>query len=137
MIGRSINEATGHSSVCTFDFKFTIADINSMSIYPTGMNIPDTYYANYPGELYIPLDRYLIGANITYGINETTKGSYSSHWILQQNLTIIDWKKEPSHFKYTFLRQEQYDNAGERDIFIYTQDAAKNTHFAKCRTWQG
>ena len=87
--------------------------------------------------MYIPLDRYLIGANITYGIHEQSKGSYSNHWILQQNETLLDWKKEPSLFKYTFLRQEQYDNAGERDIFIYTQDSAKNTHFAKCRTWQG
>ena len=57
----------GHSSVCTFDFKFTI-DIDSMSIYPTGINIPDTYYVNYPGELYVPLDRYLVGTSINYGI---------------------------------------------------------------------
>ncbi len=44
-----------------------------MAIWPTGVQVPDTYYANFPGELVIPLNRYAIGANITYGVQEKVK----------------------------------------------------------------
>lgn len=136
--GHSVNEASGRSMICTFSFKFTVADSNSMSLWPTGITIPTAYYANYPGELYIPMDRYLLGPNITYGVDERSKnGSFANHWILQQNETLIDWDKKPSLFRYTFLRQEQYDNIGESDLFLYTQDYQNNTHFARCRTYMG
>ena len=136
--GHSVNEASGRSMICTFTFNFTVINRDSMEIWKTGMTLPESYYANYPGELYIAMDRYLIGANITYGIDERSKnGSFANHWILQQNHTLIDWKKEPSLFKYTFLRQEQYDNTGESDLFLYTQDSSNKTHFAKCRTFIG
>lgn len=47
--GLSKNEASGQSSFCSFTFRFIVVDVNAMVIYETGMNIPDTYYANYPG----------------------------------------------------------------------------------------
>lgn len=47
---------------------FVVVDVNSMAIWPTGIQVPDTYYANFPGELAIRLNRYVIGANITYGV---------------------------------------------------------------------
>jgi hypothetical protein len=50
--------------------KFLVVDVKSMALWPTGFNIPDTYYANFPGNLFIPLDRYVFGANITYGIDD-------------------------------------------------------------------
>jgi len=54
--------------ICTFDWKFTVVDIDSKSLWPTGLTIPNTYYANFPGELVIPLDKYIFGANVTYGV---------------------------------------------------------------------
>ncbi len=47
---------------------FIVVDVNSKVLWPTGLHLPDTYYANFPGELVIPLNRYIIGANITYGV---------------------------------------------------------------------
>lgn len=35
--------------MCHFDMKFTVVDKNDMKMYPTGLKIPETYYANYPG----------------------------------------------------------------------------------------
>jgi hypothetical protein len=54
--------------VCTFTFKFQVVDEEDYSVWPTGLALPQSYYANYPGEMFIPLDRYALGANITYGI---------------------------------------------------------------------
>jgi len=39
-----------------------------MALWPTGRKVPSTYYANFPGQLIIPLDRYVIGANVTWGV---------------------------------------------------------------------
>lgn len=116
---------------------FVIVDVDSMAIWPTGLPVPDTYYANYPGELVIRLDRYVIGANITYGVQEKVKNeslNLPPHWVLQQNDTIIHWDRQPSFFKYTFLRKEQYDYMGSEYFFIYTQDYTNTTHFAECRS---
>lgn len=49
---------------------FTVVDVDSKALWPTGMVIPDSYYANFPGELVIPLERYVFGPNITYGVQE-------------------------------------------------------------------
>lgn len=54
--------------VCMFDWKFTVVDEDSKTLWQTGLKLPDTYYANYPGELIIPLDKYIFGANVTYGV---------------------------------------------------------------------
>jgi hypothetical protein len=41
-----------------------------MAIFPSGIPFPEQYYANYPGDFYIPLNRYVWGANITYDVKE-------------------------------------------------------------------
>jgi len=79
--------------MCHFDIKFTVVDKNDMKMYPTGLQIPDTYYANYPGELFIPLHRYVYGPNITWNVHENEHPNMSEYWILQQNDTIIHWQK--------------------------------------------
>ncbi len=43
--------------VCTFTFRYVVADIDLLSIWPTGMQMPFNFYANYPGQLFIPVDR--------------------------------------------------------------------------------
>lgn len=56
----------------------------------------------------IALNRYVIGPNITWGVQEKIKNEtidLPPHWVLQQNDTIIHWDKAPSMFKYTFLRK--------------------------------
>ena len=77
-----------------------------MKTWTTGLKLPDSYYANFPGEFFIPLSRYVIGPNITWGVHESVpSGHMSAWWILQQNTTRLHWKKEPSMATITFLRQ--------------------------------
>lgn len=45
----SVNENSGAVLVCTFDWVFTVVDVDSKAIWPTGVPVPDTYYANFPG----------------------------------------------------------------------------------------
>jgi hypothetical protein len=83
---------------------FTVVELNSKKMFPTGFVLPQVYYATYPGELFIPLTRYVIGPNITWGVYENYHPNMSSFWILQQNDTLIDW--DPiSMFSINFLRQ--------------------------------
>lgn len=105
--GESINEYDpSHPLVCTFTFRFLVVDPESLVLYPTGLTLPKDYYANYPGELFIPIDRYVFGANLTYGLYFNQSEEYPpTYYFLQQNSTIIDWwDKPPSFFKYTFVR---------------------------------
>lgn len=123
--------------VCTYSFKYTIVASDTLSIWPTGLSLPDTYYANYPGQLFIPLDRYVLGSNITYGVHSEAVEDPPTYFILQQNSTKISWwNKNDSMYKYTFIRTEQYDSTDESQIFVYTQDANNDTHFSKCITVQ-
>jgi hypothetical protein len=78
---------------------------DSYALWPTGLSIPETYYANYPGQLFIPLDRYILGSNITWGIIDDEDPSPPVYYILQQNTTRLFWNKTPGIFKYSFLRQ--------------------------------
>ena len=116
--GLSRNEYNPDDKIlCVFEFKFLVVPNDSLAIWPTGRHLPDTYYSNYPGELFIDLDKYVLGSNITYGL-EIDKGKEGvpppEHYILQQNHTHISWwDHEPSLFKYTFLRQEQFDSRDE------------------------
>jgi len=91
VMGLSVNTYTGRSLVCSFSFKFYVVNLNSTSIWPTGRTLPEVYYANYPGELFIPLDRYVLGPNITYGVHENQHPNMSTFWILQQNDTLLHW----------------------------------------------
>jgi|LakMenEpi03Aug12_release.lakeMendotaPanAssembly.Ray.scaffolds.fasta_scaffold297624_1 hypothetical protein len=92
-------------------FKYLVVDNDSLALFPTGLKLPDTYYANYPGQLFIPLDRLVFGSNITFGVYDIVDPYPPTYFILQQNDTLINWwNKNDSMYKYTFLRQEQYDH---------------------------
>lgn len=135
MKAQSTNEYTNASLICTFTFKYLVVANDSLALWPTGLKLPDTYYANYPGQLFIPLDRYVFGSNITYGIFDNYDKDPPVYFILQQNSTRINWwDKKPSIFKYTFLRQEQYDSLDETQLYLYTQDYNNDTHFSRCIT---
>ena len=45
----SRNEYTGHNLICSFALKFMVVPIESLALWPTGLNTPSSYYANYPG----------------------------------------------------------------------------------------
>jgi len=64
----SINEYTNEQTSCSFTFVFMVVPDDSLALWPTGLKLPEVYYANYPGNLYVPIDRYILGSNITYGI---------------------------------------------------------------------
>ena len=128
----------GIKQLCTFEFKFMVVPNDSLLVWPTGRHLPDTFYSNYPGQLFIDLDRFVLGANITYGI-QIGKGKDGLdppvHFILQQNDTnIVWWDKKPSMFKYTFLRMEQFDSRDETELWIYSQDYDNATHLSRCIT---
>ena len=86
--GTSTNEYDpDHGLICTFTFKYLVVPIDSRALWPTGRTLPSDYYANYPGQLFIPLDRYVFGSNITYGVKseEKEKELAPTYYILQQN----------------------------------------------------
>lgn len=58
---------------------------DSLAIWPTGLTIPSTYYANYPGNLYIPIDRYVLGSNITYGVSDEYDKDPPVYYFFHQN----------------------------------------------------
>jgi hypothetical protein len=89
--GESVNEYTNESLVCTFMFKYLVVDNDSLALFPTGLQLPDTYYANYPGQLFIPLDRLVFGSNITFGVYDIVDPYPPTYFILQQNDTLINW----------------------------------------------
>lgn len=66
--GLSVNTYTGRSLVCSFSMEFTVVKVDSYLTWPTGLTLPSVYYSNYPGELFVPLTRYVLGPNITYGV---------------------------------------------------------------------
>lgn len=132
----SKNEYTNDTMNCTFTFKFLVVKKDSLLPWPTGLQLPETYYTNYPGKLFVPLDRYIIGSNITYGVHFDDPDPPVSY-ILQQNETLITWKgKKPSLFKYSFLRQEQFDSLDDTILYLYTQDYNNDTYFSRCTTIQ-
>lgn len=89
--GESTNEYTMESLVCTFTFKYIVVANDSLALWPTGLKLPETYYANYPGQLFIPLDRYVLGSNITYGVFDNYDKDPPVSFVLQQNTTRINW----------------------------------------------
>jgi len=97
------------------------------------LNLPETYYANYPGQLFIPLSRLAFGSNLTYGVIDKDPDP-PTYFILQQNSTRLFWNKKPTISKYSFLRMEQYDELEDTDLFLYTQDMTNTTHFSHCQT---
>ena len=124
--------------ICSFFFKFIVVPNDSLLVWPTGKHLPDTFYANYPGQLFIDLDRFVLGANLTYGL-QFGQGKDGldppEHFILQQNHSIITWwEHKPQMFKYTFLRMEQFDSRDETQLWIYAQDYDNSTHFSRCIT---
>ena len=135
--GFSQNELnTSDSHVCTFTFSYTIVEANSTMMFPTGLKLPSTYYANFPGQLFIPLDRYVLGANITYKVIGDEKHKYPpEHYVFQQNDTrVFWWDKNGSIFKYTFLKTEQFDSFSDTVIWVYTQNINNDTYFSRCST---
>jgi hypothetical protein len=94
-----------HGVVCTFTFKYIVVPIDSLAIWPTGLTLPKDYYANYPGELFIPIDRYAFGANITYSVTSNRKQDPPEAYVLQQNSTVITWyDKPPTVTTYTLVK---------------------------------
>lgn len=122
VIAESKNEYTNATLSCSFTFQFMVVHADSLALWPTGLNLPDTYYTNYPGQLFIPLDRYVLGSNITWGVIDNDEPSPPTYYILQQNSTRLFWNRTPTISKFVYLRQKQYDSLEETDLYLYTQD---------------
>jgi len=106
IVGTSVNPVTNRSFACTFTYKLSVVRVDNFSLWPTGLMPSKEYYSNYPGELFIPLNRYILGPNITWGVNETAFiGELPSWWILQQNKSYVEWTDLPALGKLQLLRQ--------------------------------
>ena len=123
--GESSNEYDpSHTLICSFTFKYIVVQVDSLAMWPTGLTLPTDYYANYPGQLFIPISRYVFGSNITYGVVSDQEKDVPIHFFLQQNDTVISWwEMNSTNFTYTFIRTEQFDSLDDTEINIYTQDA--------------
>lgn len=135
IVGRSFNPVTGRDFRCTFTYKLAVVKADNYSLWPTGLTPSKEYYANYPGELFIPLNRYVLGPNITWGVNETAFiGELPPWWINQQNKSFVEWGELPPMNKLSLLRMEQYDSYDQATLFIYVQDVKNEAWFGQCRT---
>jgi hypothetical protein len=106
IVGTSVNPVTNRSFACTFTYKVSVVRVDNFSLWPTGLMPSKEYYSNYPGELFIPLNRYILGPNITWGVNETAFiGELPPWWILQQNKSYVEWTDLPALGKLQLLRQ--------------------------------
>ncbi len=95
--------------VCAFTFKFIVLEADKLALWPTGLEMPKDYYANYPGQLFIPVNRLVFGANVTYGIKVNSDQTIPTNYFLHQNQTTIIWHtKPPSMLKYNVLLTKQY-----------------------------
>lgn len=134
IVGTSVNPVTNRSFVCTFTYKLVVVRPDNFTLWPTGLTPSKEYYSNYPGELFIPLNRYILGPNVTWAVNESSfVGELPSWWILQQNKSFVEWGETPTLGKLTLLRQEQYSNLDRASLFIYLQDYTNKTYFTQCR----
>lgn len=62
-----------------------------MTIYKEGYDTTANYSINFPGELNVNLDRYVMGPNITYSlVNTSSAHEIPTHWIDKINKTNIN-----------------------------------------------
>lgn len=84
---------------------------DNYDLWETGFTPSPVYYSNYPGGLEINLANYVIGPNITYGLEEeSVDGDLPEYIILQQNKSEFVWSKPMNIGNITFLRTEQYES---------------------------
>jgi hypothetical protein len=67
---KSTNPISKQSTSCIFTFKIVVVKNDNYTLWPTGLTPSKEYYSNYPGDFFIPLNMYVLGPNITWGIQE-------------------------------------------------------------------
>jgi hypothetical protein len=59
------------SKTCIEATTVQVVDKGNMTIWKTGITVPEAYYMNYPGRLEIFLQDYVVGPNITFSVIQT------------------------------------------------------------------
>jgi hypothetical protein len=54
--------------ICTSRTTVYLVQRDNMTLWRTGITVPEEYYANYPGILEVFLHDYMVGPNITYSV---------------------------------------------------------------------
>jgi hypothetical protein len=104
-----------------------------MTIWPTGITVPEAYYLNYPGRLEIFLQDYVIGPNITFSVMETKiHHDLPRHWIDQQNRSTVNMDAPPIVDDINFFYTEVVPHYGNETIIYYFQDVRNSTSVAWC-----
>lgn len=83
------------TEVCTEKTVVHIVTPDNMTIWPSGLTPPETYYMNYPGRVNIFLEQYAIGPNITYTVQAAPRQDLPRHWIDQQNQSTVHFTNSP------------------------------------------
>ena len=135
VIATSTNPVTNESRGCTYTWKSIVVKADNYSLWETGFHPSSVYYANYPGGLEINLNMYVIGPNITYGVEEhTVDGELPQYMILQQNHSHFNFKTPLNINNITLLKTEQYNSVDDETIFMYIQDSTHRFWVQKCVT---
>jgi hypothetical protein len=93
---KSVNPVTGGFLGCALTVKLIVVSPDNYTLWPTGLKPSPEYYANYPGELFIPLNNYVFGPNITWGVHEQTViGELLSYLDIATNASKIYWDMPP------------------------------------------
>ena len=66
VVAQSTDPMTNLRATCTLIVNFTLVSENNKTIWATGKVPPSHFSVNSPGEIYIPLYEYILGANVTY-----------------------------------------------------------------------
>lgn len=134
IIANSSDPIFGTPTNCTETTQVIMVEPNNMTIWPTKIALSDTYYTNYPGRLEIFLDRYVIGPNITYNVEETMiHKDLPTHWINQQNQSQVHFDKPPPSIgDINFFYTEVVPHYGNDTVIYYYQDIRNSTSVAFC-----
>jgi hypothetical protein len=106
---------------------------DNMTIWPTGIAVPETYYVNYPGRLEVFLSPYVVGPNITFSVMETMiHHDLPRHWIDQQNQSFVNMDGIPIIGNINFFYTEVVPNYGNETVIYYFQDIRNVTTVSFC-----
>ena len=94
------------------------------------------YSANYPGDLFIDLDRRFMGPNITYGTSGF-EGEIPSNWVNKVNRTFFDMNTTVRPQDITFFHSDVISQYGQEMLIYFFEDTTNKTHIAECiHAWE-
>lgn len=131
--GNSTDPHSPAQQICTSRTTVVIVQPDNMTIWKSGITVPDEYYANYPGVLEVFLHDYVIGPNISYWITQpSTKEELPQFWINKRNESLVKIDRPPDVKDINFFHTDVVPHYGNDTIIYYYQNSQNITHSASC-----